>query len=447
MKMEVLLEPTSNKLMVEHGEFDESNTHVLERFYTSAGNPVNEILLKLNLPDHRKLKDGGEEAEALPRNNARVVVTIAKEKILSYKGYIDPKQGPTSGIRANRGTLTRPRLKRKKTGKETKPSKKAKSTRTSKGTTKLQPNLLASLHKQRRLCLRLEILKCHRILENACVDSKPTQKWLSNLAKAEKPSKTFDDLMSTLIDFSAFAMNRLQISDLTQDILVGTTYKLLKGTCRSYVELEYNMEECYKALNDQLDWNNPEGDRYPFDISKPLPLVESRNLLIVPGDYFFNNDLAYLQGGSTDKTYTTSLTKTNAAKYDFNKVSKHDVYSTKIILAVTNVKVNVWYGNGHLEEIETLQPNGEDIVHGCNLNDSTLISVQDKLKDMLNNLEMGNTSVMSRRRWSNLDKKRSRIMVKDIDHKLLERRLLRSLEKFVCGREYREDLRLLQQTI
>ncbi|GJY14084.1 hypothetical protein Tco_0383393 [Tanacetum coccineum] len=59
--MEILLEPTSNKLMVEHAEFDESNTHVLERFYTSAGNPVKEILLKLNLPDHRKLKDGGED--------------------------------------------------------------------------------------------------------------------------------------------------------------------------------------------------------------------------------------------------------------------------------------------------------------------------------------------------------------------------------------------------
>ncbi|GJZ36790.1 hypothetical protein Tco_0582981 [Tanacetum coccineum] len=41
-------------------EFDESNTHVLERFYTSAGNHVKEILLKLNLPDHRKLKDGGK---------------------------------------------------------------------------------------------------------------------------------------------------------------------------------------------------------------------------------------------------------------------------------------------------------------------------------------------------------------------------------------------------
>ncbi|GJW56680.1 reverse transcriptase domain-containing protein [Tanacetum coccineum] len=44
----------------EHAEFDESDTHVLERLNTSAGNPVKEILLKLNLLDHRILKDGGE---------------------------------------------------------------------------------------------------------------------------------------------------------------------------------------------------------------------------------------------------------------------------------------------------------------------------------------------------------------------------------------------------
>ncbi|GJX88589.1 hypothetical protein Tco_0340603 [Tanacetum coccineum] len=36
---------------------------VPERFYTSAGNPVKEILLKLNLPDHRIHKDGGEVKE------------------------------------------------------------------------------------------------------------------------------------------------------------------------------------------------------------------------------------------------------------------------------------------------------------------------------------------------------------------------------------------------
>ncbi|GJW99102.1 hypothetical protein Tco_0180910 [Tanacetum coccineum] len=56
MKMEILLESTSNKLMVEHAEYDESNTYVLERFNTTAGNPVKKILLKLNLSDHRLCK-------------------------------------------------------------------------------------------------------------------------------------------------------------------------------------------------------------------------------------------------------------------------------------------------------------------------------------------------------------------------------------------------------
>nr|GEU87075.1 hypothetical protein [Tanacetum cinerariifolium] len=33
--------------------------------HTKAGSPVKEILLKLNLPDHRTLKYGGEEMEAI----------------------------------------------------------------------------------------------------------------------------------------------------------------------------------------------------------------------------------------------------------------------------------------------------------------------------------------------------------------------------------------------
>ncbi|GKC79941.1 hypothetical protein Tco_1130715 [Tanacetum coccineum] len=82
--------------------------------------------------------------------------------------------------------------------------------------------------------------------------------------------------------------------------------------------------------------------------------------------------------------------------------------------------------------------------HGLyKFSDGTLISLRDTLKDMANNLEMGYTSVMPRRRWSSLDKKRSHIMIKDIDRQLLDRMLMRSLEKFVGGRYYGEDLRLL----
>ncbi|GJQ93683.1 hypothetical protein Tco_0004822 [Tanacetum coccineum] len=51
------------------------------------------------------------------------------------------------------------------------------------------------------------------------------------------------------------------------------------------------------------------------------------------------------------------------------------------------------------------------------------------------------------RKWSNLDKKRARVMVHDIDKQLYQRRLMQNLEKFVGGREYGNVLRLLERTI
>ncbi|GJW55603.1 hypothetical protein Tco_0099688 [Tanacetum coccineum] len=61
------------------------------------------------------------------------------------------------------------------------------------------------------------------------------------------------DSMATPIDFSKFAMNRLNLDKITKADLVRPVYKLLKETCQSSIELEYNMEECYKALSDRLD--------------------------------------------------------------------------------------------------------------------------------------------------------------------------------------------------
>ncbi|GKC54304.1 hypothetical protein Tco_1077049, partial [Tanacetum coccineum] len=81
--------------------------------------------------------------------------------------------------------------------------------------------------------------------------------------------------MDTPIEFSVFAMNRLKIDNLTKADLVGLIYNMLKGTCKSYVELDYTMEECYRALSEQLDWNNLEGNRCPYDLSKPLPVQMS----------------------------------------------------------------------------------------------------------------------------------------------------------------------------
>ncbi|GJZ87972.1 hypothetical protein Tco_0659754 [Tanacetum coccineum] len=52
-------------------------------------------------------------------------------------------------------------------------------------------------------------------------------------------------------------MNGLKITNLSQETLLGPAFKLLKGTRSNYAELEYDFEECYKALSEKLDWNNP----------------------------------------------------------------------------------------------------------------------------------------------------------------------------------------------
>ncbi|GKA06215.1 hypothetical protein Tco_0685439, partial [Tanacetum coccineum] len=135
------------------------------------------------------------------------------------------------------------------------------------------------------------------------VDFRPPQTWISKIAQAKKPHLSFDELMSIPIDFLAYVINHLKIDNLTQDHLVGPVFNLLKGTCKSHVELEYNIEECYKAIC-CLGISHWGPKRQPF------------------------------------------------YRFASNRVSKHDVYSTKRIIAVTKVKVMKWYDYDYLEEIE-----------------------------------------------------------------------------------------------
>ncbi|GJX05790.1 hypothetical protein Tco_0193722 [Tanacetum coccineum] len=115
-------------------------------------------------------------------------------------------------------------------------------------------------------------------------ERRPTQNWLMTLAAStstDKSLKDFDELMSTLIDFSRYILNGLKIENLTQEILLGPAFRLLKGTHFNYAELEYDFEECYKGFfQKSLNYGNLKG------------------------------------GGVLTMTYTTSTTKSKAAKYD-----------------------------------------------------------------------------------------------------------------------------------
>ncbi|GKA64859.1 hypothetical protein Tco_0764566 [Tanacetum coccineum] len=181
------------------------------------------------------------------------------------------------------------------------------------------------------------------------------------MVSASKDPFTFNDVMATPIDFSN-------------------------------IKLEYNFQECFNALTDNINWNNLEGDRYPFDLSKPLPLQGPPGHRTVAADYFFNNDLKYLKTYDLEVTYTTSIMNTKVARYEikgiedmvptlwstikyaYNKdaekgikhwgerrklwyrsqirqISKQNIYSTKAILGVKSVSAKKLHGHGHLEEI------------------------------------------------------------------------------------------------
>ncbi|GJY69579.1 hypothetical protein Tco_0472561 [Tanacetum coccineum] len=76
--------------------------------------------------------------------------------------------------------------------------------------------------------------------------------------------------------------------------------------------------------------------------------------------------------------------------------------------------------------------------------DRTLTGLQTLLDDITKNIRI---EYLPKRRRSTLEKKRANIMIKAIDKQLIERRMMRSLKKFVSGRHYGTNLRLLQRTI
>nr|GEU84380.1 hypothetical protein [Tanacetum cinerariifolium] len=237
------------------------------------------------------------------------------------------------------------------------------------------------------------------------------------------------------MDFSAFLMNRLKVDTLTSKLLAGPTYELMKGSCKSVVELKFFLEEVYKETINQLDWVNPGGQQYPHNLLKPLPLIpNSRGLHVIPFDHFINNDLEYLCGGASSRKYTTYVTKTKAADcghirwiedlvprtmwiqepigydkhalwgishwgrkrqqfYGFavNQKSARDVYSKRRIIDVNELKIIEWHNYKHLDWI-TVHIDDDKLykfkesdfkrLHIQDIEDMLLLLVQGKLTNL-----------------------------------------------------------------
>nr|GFA07678.1 hypothetical protein [Tanacetum cinerariifolium] len=193
------------------------------------------------------------------------------------------------------------------------------------------------------------------------------QTWISELAKQADSRSSFNGLLDTPIDFSNFIINRLGVDTLTPELLAGPTYELMRGSCNSLTELEYHLEEVYKATTDQLDWVNPKGQQYPHNLLQPLPLIpDNRGRRVIPFAHFINNDLEYLRGVPQAEniqhlrqrqrlqiTGISSGLKTSCLFYGFtvNRESARDVYSKRRITAVTDLKIVKWHNYKHLDWI------------------------------------------------------------------------------------------------
>nr|GEX95712.1 hypothetical protein [Tanacetum cinerariifolium] len=238
------------------------------------------------------------------------------------------------------------------------------------------------------------------------------------------------------------------------------TFRLLKGTHLNNAELEYDFKECYKALSEKLDWENPKGGDYPFDLSKPLSLITCGNCQSVPAEFFINNDLK-----ADNKLYKFK-------EGDFPQLRINDI-EDMLLLVVRNRLTNL-LGDDVADfaialrmftkslviqkRVEDLQLGVESYQKHINVTkpdttrpdlrkrhlDGTLTRLLSLLEDITRSIKI---EYLPKRRWSTLEKKRAYYMTKEINKLLKERRMMRSLEKFVGSRLYGTDLGLLQRTI
>nr|GEX28167.1 hypothetical protein [Tanacetum cinerariifolium] len=328
-----------------------------------------------------------------------------------------------------------------------------------------------------------------------------TQTWISELAKKVNSRSSFNELLDNPLDFSNFIMHRLRVDTLTPELLAGPTYELMKGSCTSLIELEYHLEEVYKATTNQLDRVNPEGQQYPHNLLQPLPLIpDNRGRRVIPFVHFINNDLEYLREEpiNYDKHALWGVSHWGRKHQQFyrfavNRESALDVYFKRRIIAVTDLKIVEWHIYKHLDwitrRVKDLQLGVESYQKRLNLtkpytyrsdlkrreaytaysnprgfiyqnkdkknilmridelhkfSDGTLNNVRNALDDRLKGTMM---QYLPQTMWRKGDKDRAAAMIQAIDKMLKTKRIMRSLERFVGGRLYEGDFRMLQRTI
>nr|GFA81695.1 hypothetical protein [Tanacetum cinerariifolium] len=160
----------------------------------------------------------------------------------------------------------------------------------------------------------------------------------------------------------------LRVDTLTPELLAVPTFNLMKGLCTSLIELDYHLEEVYKATMDQLDWVNPE------DYGN-IKWIED----LVPRSMWIQEPINY------DKHALWGVSHWGRKRQQFygfavNRESAIDVYSKRRIIAVTNLKIVEWHSYKNLDWIMVRRD--DDKLYKFKEGDFKRLRLQD-IKDML----------------------------------------------------------------
>nr|GEX00885.1 hypothetical protein [Tanacetum cinerariifolium] len=184
--------------------------------------------------------------------------------------------------------------------------------------------------------------------------------------------------------------------------------------------------------------------------------------LTIAAEYFFSNALEFLKLSDPEKKYTTSITKTKAARYEIVGIKN----MVPMLWSATNVGYNKdakkgikhWGEKCHLcKEIYTPSFDPAGVVYKdlnkqtrvmradelYTFSDETLKLVRDELHHRALNFFLGYNKEMSRRKWSAIDRRRFELMVKLINKQMRKRWIIRNLKRLVGARELEMDYRLM----
>nr|GFB60893.1 hypothetical protein [Tanacetum cinerariifolium] len=247
--------------------------------------------------------------------------------------------------------------------------------------------------------------------------------------RAEEPPTSFDELNDTSFDFSAFVMNRLQILNLTQEILGRDLSRRYSTSVTKKNAATYDL----KWIEDLVPkmWS-PMQNLYTFregdfkrlrlqDIEDMLLSLIQQKLtnLIIDERYDLNVALRmYTRRISIQRRVEDLQLGVESYQTKLN-LAKPDTYRSNLWNKTAYTSYSYPHGIIYVGQYKRKRLMCADELH--KFSDGTLNDVWSALHDIVAGIRM---KYLPMRKWSNLEKKRARVMVQDIDKQLIQMRLM-----------------------